>query len=149
MSNIINKHISDKKDNDDITEYSETEDDTTEYSETEDDTTDYSETEDDTTDYSETEDDSSDCSEIKYDDIYVISIDDKPYFYELTLSDAKNKILNVSKKINKKINENELYDSYICHKKDDEITIFNQLDFILFTKRYVLHTLKFHKIRKN
>ena len=34
-------------------------------------------------------------------------------------------------------------------KKDDEITIVNQLDFIFFTKSYVLHTLKIHTIRKN
>jgi hypothetical protein len=141
MSNTIDEHDNNKKD-DGYSTSSESEYANIEYSESEDDYTDsdYSESEDDYTD--------SDYSEIDV-DIYVITIDDKPYFYELSLTDAKNKILDVSKKINKKINENELYDSYICHKKDDEITISNQLDFIFFTKTYVLHTLKIHKLRKN
>ena len=85
----------------------------------------------------------------EYDDIYVITIDDKPYFYELTINNARNKLLEISKKINNKINENDCFNSYVCHKIDDEITIVNQLDFIFFTKRYVLHTLKIHRIIKN
>jgi len=158
MSNTIDEHYNDKKDDGYSTsseseyaniEYSES-DDTADYSQSDDDNiSEYSESEDDYTDSDYSESDSnSDYSEIDV-DIYVITIDNKPYFYELSLTDAKNKILDVSKKINKKINENELYDSYICHKKDDEITIFNQLDFIFFTKTYVLHTLKIHKLRKN
>ena len=149
MSNTIDEHYNDKKD-DGYSTSSESEYANIEYSER-DDTTDYSQSDDDSiSEYSESEDDytDSDYSEIDV-DIYVITIDDKPYFYELSLTDAKNKILDVSRKINKKINENELYDSYICHKKDDEITISNQLDFIFFTKTYVLHTLKIHKLRKN
>lgn len=138
MSNTIDEYDKD--------ESSESEYDNINYSES-DDTADYSDSDDYISEYSESNDDTdSDYTEIDV-DIYVITIDDKPYFYELSLSDAKDKILNISKKINKKINENELYDSYICHKKDDEITIFNQLDFIFFTKTYVLHTLKIHKIR--
>lgn len=147
MSNTIDEHDNNKKD-DGYSTSSESEYANIEYSES-DDTADYSESEDDYTDSDYSESDSnSDYSEIDV-DIYVITIDDKPYFYELSLTDAKNKILDVSRKINKKINENELYDSYICHKKDDEITISNQLDFIFFTKTYVLHTLKIHKLRKN
>ena len=80
--------------------------------------------------------------------MYVITIDDVPTFYQTNLVDARTKILEISKKINKKINENEYYDSYICHKIDDEITIINQLDFILFKKQYVLHSLKIFKIIK-
>jgi len=140
MSNTIDVHDNDKKD-DGYSTSSESEYTNIDYSDS-DDTADHSDSDDD---YSES-DSNSDYSEIDV-DIYVITIDDKPYFYELTLSDAKNKILDVSKKINKKINENELYDSYVCHKKDDEIVIFNQLDFIFFTKTYVLHTLNIHKIR--
>ena len=84
----------------------------------------------------------------EYDDIYVITIDDKPYFYQTTLLDAQNKLLDVSRQISKKINETDYFDSYICQKEDSQITIVNQLDFILFTKHYVLHTLKIHRIIK-
>ena len=138
MSNIINQHINDNSEIDITSSKSN-------YSENDTDS-DYSKNDDSTdSEYS----DNSDSTEIEFEDIYVISIDDKPYFYELSLSDAENKVLNVSKKINKKINENELYDSYVCHKKDDELTIVNQLDFIFFTKSYVLHTLKIHRLTKN
>ena len=80
--------------------------------------------------------------------MYVISIDDKPYFYQTNFLDAKAKLLDISKKLNNKINENEYYDSYICQKLEDEITIVNQLDFIFFTKNHLLHTLKIHTVRK-
>lgn len=146
MSNTIDEHDNNKKD-DGYSTSSESEYANIDYSDS-DDTADYSDSDDDISEYSESDDDTTDSDYTEIDvDIYVITIDDKPYFYELSLSDAKDKILNISKKINKKINENELYDSYICHKKDDEITILNQLDFIFFTKTYVLHTLKIHKIR--
>ena len=80
--------------------------------------------------------------------VYVISIDDKPYFYQTNLLEAKTKLLDISKKLNNKINENEYYDSYICQKLEDEITIVNQLDFVLFTKNHLLHTLKIHTVKK-
>ena len=80
--------------------------------------------------------------------MYVISIDDKPYFYQTNFLDAKAKLLEISKKLNNKINENEYYDSYICQKLEDEITIVNQLDFVLFTKNHLLHTLKIHTVKK-
>ena len=80
--------------------------------------------------------------------MYVISIDDKPYFYQTSFADAKDKLLDISKRLNNKINENEYYDSYICQKLEDEITIVNQLDFVLFTKNHLLHTLKIHTVKK-
>ena len=80
--------------------------------------------------------------------MYVISIDDKPYFYQTCFADAKNKLLDISKRLNNKINENEYYDSYICQKLEDEITIVNQLDFVVFTKNHLLHTLKIHTVKK-
>lgn len=80
--------------------------------------------------------------------MYIISIDDKPYFYQTSLLDAKTKLLDISKKLNNKINENDYYDSYICQKLEDEITIVNQLDFVFFTKNHLLHTLKIHTVKK-
>jgi hypothetical protein len=103
---------------------------------------------DDDDDDDEDDDDDDDDSYDEYDDIYIISIDNKPYFYQTNHVDAKDKLLDVSKKISKKINESDYFDSYICLKEDDEITIVNRLDFIFFTKHYVLHNLKIHKIRK-
>ena len=79
--------------------------------------------------------------------MYVITIDEKPYFYQTSFEDAKIKLLDISKKLNNKINENDYYDSYICQKLEDEITIVNQLDFVFFTKNHLLHTLKIHTVR--
>jgi hypothetical protein len=81
-------------------------------------------------------------------DIYVITIDDKPYFYQTNLEEARTKLLDISKQLNNKINENDYYDSYICQKLEDEIIIVNQLDFVLFTKNYPLHSVKIHKVVK-
>jgi hypothetical protein len=81
-------------------------------------------------------------------DIYVITIDDKPYFYQTNLEEARAKLLDISKQLNNKINENDYYDSYICQKLEDEIIIVNQLDFVLFTKNYPLHSVKIHKVVK-
>lgn len=86
--------------------------------------------------------------EYKNSDMYVITIDDKPYFYQTNLEEARSKLLDISKQLNNKINENDYYDSYICQKLEDEIIIVNQLDFVVFTKNYPLHTIKIHKVVK-
>lgn len=88
------------------------------------------------------------ASQNQNNDMYVITIDDKPYFYQTSLEDARVKLLDISKQLNNKINENDNYDSYICQKLEDEIMIVNQLDFVLFTKNYPLHTIKIHKVVK-
>lgn len=88
------------------------------------------------------------ASQNENNDMYVITIDDKPYFYQTSLEDARVKLLDISKQLNNKINENDNYDSYICQKLEDEIMIVNQLDFVLFTKNYPLHTIKIHKVVK-
>ena len=143
-NNIQEEQDTYKKDLDNYTtdedEYTDDED---EYTDDDDEYTDDEDADDDD-EYTDDED-----TDDEYNDMYVITIDDKPYFYELTINNARNKLLEISKKINNKINENDCFNSYVCHKIDDEITIVNQLDFIFITKRYVLHTLKIHRIIKN
>jgi len=97
------------------------------------------------------DEDDEDNSNYEYDDIdettiYVISINDIPYFYENNYEDAKKRINTFSEKI--VLGHKETYDSYCKIIEEDEIHIIINLDFILFTYSYTFYKIKIHTARK-
>ena len=78
--------------------------------------------------------------------IYVITINDIPYFYENNYEDAKKRINTFSEKI--VLGHEKTYDSYYKIINEDEIHIVINLDFILFTYSYTFYKIKIHTARK-
>jgi hypothetical protein len=107
--------------------------------------------EDENEDDDEDDDEDKDDENYEYDDInettiYVISINDIPYFYENNYEDAKKRINTFSEKI--VLGHKETYDSYCKIIDEDEIHIIINLDFILFTYSYTFYKIKIHTARK-
>jgi len=99
--------------------------------------------EDEEEDEDEDEDDDDEEDETT---IYVITINDIPYFYENDYQDAKKRINTFSEKI--VLGHKQTYDSYYKIINEDEIHIIINLDFILFTYNYTFYKIKIHTARK-
>jgi hypothetical protein len=110
------------------------------------------ENDDEDDEHDEDDDDEDDDEDnYEYDDIdettiYVISINDIPYFYENNYEDAKKRINTFSKKI--VLGHEKTYDSYYKIIDEDEIHIVVNLDFILFKYNYTFYKIKIHTARK-
>ena len=106
------------------------------------------EDDEDNEDEDDEDDDNEDDNEDDEDEttIYVICINDIPYFYEDNYEDAKKKINTFSEKII--LGHKQTYDSYCKIVDEDEIHIILNLDFILFKYNYTFYKIKIHTARK-
>jgi hypothetical protein len=75
--------------------------------------------------------------------VYALSIDNIPCYYDKNLSTITDKIDKIVKKYTLKDIFN---DTYINYKNDREIQLIKNLDFILFSYNYVVHTFIIHKL---
>lgn len=84
------------------------------------------------------------------DEIYVIMVDNIPYYYEYDLKNAKMKILNMAKKICTNHINNEIgideNDVKILINNDLEIDIIVTYDFILTKYTQTLYSLKIENV---
>lgn len=85
-------------------------------------------------------------------DIYVISINNCPYFYENTLKDARNQLWNISKRLSSQ-HENTYYNDdsinmLIDFKDKDNINLLNNYNLWFFTLNSIKYELKIDKVKK-
>jgi len=104
------------------------------------------EEDDEDEDEDEDEDDDEDDDDDDEEKLYIISINDEPYFYENSLKSAKSKILKISNVLDRK--NNKEYTSYICHSNTNQIDVIRNLNFIFFSYNYILYSLKISSVGK-
>jgi hypothetical protein len=155
MDNIINEKIQDENDKaddenskvEDKHDEDEHEDDEDEEDEDDEDEDDEDEDEDDDDeDEDEDEDDEDEDDEYEEDDIYIISIDGTPYFYEETLKDARKMLQKIARKIYD--NKKDLYNTCILEKNRDELHVINCIEFFIFSHNSILHTLNIEQVKR-
>ena len=76
--------------------------------------------------------------------IYVITIDDKPSFYETDLDSAIEKIDTLSKSYN--LNDYGYHTTLTNYKSDREIDIIRNFDFGFFSMSFKFHTIKIYRL---
>ena len=85
--------------------------------------------------------------------LFVLSIDNTPFFYEKDLEKSRDILLQVARKLNQNnnrdyrssyIRENDILDSY----QYMNLNVVRHFDFIYFKYDYNLHSLKIHKIKQ-
>ena len=90
--------------------------------------------------------DEEDEEDDEYKKLYVISINDEPYFYENSLKNARSKILKISNTLDLK--NNKEYTSFISRKNSTQFDIIRNLNFIFFSYNYLLYSLKISTVQK-
>ena len=101
------------------------------------------------------EDEDVDSDEDDYDEsqLFVLSIDNTPFFYEKDLQKSRDILLQVARKLNQNnnrdyrssyIRENDILDSY----EYMNLNVVRHFDFFYFKYDYNLHSLKIHKIKQ-
>ena len=79
--------------------------------------------------------------------LYIITINNIPYFYGSTIKDTREYMRLIARKLHKV--DNKGYDnSYICEEIEDELKVVRNLDFILVSFKYVLHHLKISEVKE-
>jgi hypothetical protein len=79
--------------------------------------------------------------------MYIITINNIPYFYGSTIKDTREYMRLIARKLHKV--DNKGYDnSYICEEIEDELKVVRNLDFILVSFKYVLHHLKISEVKE-
>ena len=85
-------------------------------------------------------------------DLFVISIDNEPFFYTKYFKYAQNKIWEMAKNYSRvsilKSEYNNSYKSHIFEKNKNTIKLVNYYDFILFSYPFVSHELRISRVRK-
>ena len=76
--------------------------------------------------------------------LFIISINDTPYFHDKDLFVTRKNLLNIGRKLILK-NKNHLFDTlYIHEKSKNEIDIVQSMEFLLFSYNFVKYNIKIH-----
>lgn len=80
--------------------------------------------------------------------VYIITINNEPYFYSDSLKMARENLLDISRKL--KLNSNqELFDNfYINEKNKNEIDIIYSYNLTLFSYNHLKYNIKIHTVTK-
>ena len=88
--------------------------------------------------------------DLNYDEnsLFVININDIPYFHDKDLFVTRKNLLSIGRKLILK-NKNQLFDTLYIHEKNkNEIDIIQSMDFLFFSYNFVKYNIKIHSVNK-